>query len=135
MARLQPAWGLAVEASASFLLLVEIVARSATKIPGRVSSGATGRGRVSQLVDGDHSKSVVERVAVGRPAAGDCWNAASDGNIFRRAGNLPRTDKRLCSRYGPRARRVLFLSATPVEKSYRHLWNQLHTRETSDCRH
>lgn len=28
--------------------------------------------------------------------------------------------------YGPRARRVLFLSATPVEESYRHLWNQLH---------
>lgn len=27
--------------------------------------------------------------------------------------------------YGPRARRVLFLSATPVEESYRHLWNQL----------
>lgn len=27
--------------------------------------------------------------------------------------------------YGPRARRVLFLSATPVEETYRHLWNQL----------
>lgn len=37
-----------------------------------------------------------------------------------------RTDKRLFPGYGPRARRVLFLSATPVEESYRHLWNQLH---------
>lgn len=27
--------------------------------------------------------------------------------------------------YGARARRVLFLSATPLEESYRHLWNQL----------
>lgn len=27
--------------------------------------------------------------------------------------------------YGPRAERVLFLSATPVEETYRHLWNQL----------
>jgi hypothetical protein len=27
--------------------------------------------------------------------------------------------------YGPRATRVLFLSATPVEETYRHLWNQL----------
>jgi hypothetical protein len=27
--------------------------------------------------------------------------------------------------YGPRARRVLFLSATPVEDTYRQLWNQL----------
>ncbi len=37
-----------------------------------------------------------------------------------------RTDKRLFPGYGPRARRVLLLSATPVEESYRHLWNQLH---------
>jgi hypothetical protein len=28
--------------------------------------------------------------------------------------------------YGPRAKRVLFLSATPVEDSYLQLWNQLH---------
>jgi hypothetical protein len=28
--------------------------------------------------------------------------------------------------YGPRARRVLFLSATPVEDNYLQLWNQLH---------
>jgi len=27
--------------------------------------------------------------------------------------------------YGPRAKRVLFLSATPVEETYTHLWNQL----------
>jgi superfamily II DNA or RNA helicase len=27
--------------------------------------------------------------------------------------------------YGPRARRVLFLSATPLEETYQHVWNQL----------
>jgi hypothetical protein len=27
--------------------------------------------------------------------------------------------------FGPRARRVLFLSATPLEESFRHVWNQL----------
>ncbi|MBL9005053.1 MAG: DEAD/DEAH box helicase family protein [Myxococcales bacterium] len=27
--------------------------------------------------------------------------------------------------YGPRAKRVLFLSATPLEETYRHIWNQL----------
>ncbi|GMV23507.1 MAG: hypothetical protein AMXMBFR57_34560 [Acidimicrobiia bacterium] len=27
--------------------------------------------------------------------------------------------------YGPRAKRVLFLSATPLEEDYRHIWNQL----------
>ena len=34
-------------------------------------------------------------------------------------------DLRLFPGYGPRAARVLFLSATPVDESYRHLWNQL----------
>lgn len=34
-------------------------------------------------------------------------------------------DRKLFPGYGPRATRVLFLSATPVEESYRHLWNQL----------
>jgi superfamily II DNA or RNA helicase len=34
-------------------------------------------------------------------------------------------DPKLFPGYGPRAKRVLFLSATPVEESYRHLWNQL----------
>ncbi len=34
-------------------------------------------------------------------------------------------DRRLFPDYGPRARRVLFLSATPIEESYMHLWNQL----------
>jgi superfamily II DNA or RNA helicase len=32
---------------------------------------------------------------------------------------------RTFSRFGSRARRVLFLSATPVEETYLHLWNQL----------
>jgi hypothetical protein len=34
-------------------------------------------------------------------------------------------DRKLFPGYGPRAKRVLFLSATPVEDTYRHLWNQL----------
>ncbi len=34
-------------------------------------------------------------------------------------------DQEVFPGYGPRAERVLFLSATPVEESYRHLWNQL----------
>lgn len=34
-------------------------------------------------------------------------------------------DKRLFPGYAPRAKRVLFLSATPVEETYRQLWNQL----------
>lgn len=37
-----------------------------------------------------------------------------------------RADASLFPHYGPRARRVLFLSATPVEETYRHIWNQLH---------
>jgi hypothetical protein len=36
------------------------------------------------------------------------------------------TNKKLFPGFGPRARRVLFLSATPVEETYRQLWNQLH---------
>lgn len=35
-------------------------------------------------------------------------------------------DERLFPGYGPRAKRILFLSATPVEETYTHLWNQLH---------
>jgi len=34
-------------------------------------------------------------------------------------------DPRLFPGYGPRADRVLFLSATPIEETYRHIWNQL----------
>lgn len=34
-------------------------------------------------------------------------------------------DTKLFPNYGPRAKRVLFLSATPVEESYKQLWNQL----------
>ncbi len=36
-----------------------------------------------------------------------------------------RPDKTFFPGYGPKAKQVLFLSATPVEESYRHLWNQL----------
>ena len=34
-------------------------------------------------------------------------------------------DPRLFPGYGPRAERVLFLSATPLDETYRHIWNQL----------
>ena len=34
-------------------------------------------------------------------------------------------DQRLFPGYGPRAKKVLFLSATPVEETYQQLWNQL----------
>jgi hypothetical protein len=34
-------------------------------------------------------------------------------------------DERLFPGFGPRAKRVLFLSATPIEETYTHLWNQL----------
>jgi len=34
-------------------------------------------------------------------------------------------DFKLFPNYGARAKRVLFLSATPIEETYRHLWNQL----------
>jgi len=43
---------------------------------------------------------------------------------FGRA-RLSDEQKRHFPGYGPRARRVLFLSATPVEDSYAQLWNQL----------
>ena len=36
-----------------------------------------------------------------------------------------RVDRRLFPGYGPRAKRVLLISATPLEDSYRHVWNQL----------
>ncbi len=35
------------------------------------------------------------------------------------------TDTKVFRGYGPRARHVLFLSATPIEESYTQLWNQL----------
>ncbi|MHC2400967.1 Rad3-related DNA helicase [Bradyrhizobium barranii subsp. barranii] len=39
--------------------------------------------------------------------------------------NKSAADLTLFPRYGVRAKRVLLLSATPVEETYRHLWNQL----------
>jgi len=36
-----------------------------------------------------------------------------------------KVDRRIFPGYGPRARRVLLVSATPLEDSYRHVWNQL----------
>ena len=43
-----------------------------------------------------------------------------------------KADRRLFPGFGPRATRVLFLSATPVEETYRHLWNQLDVFGRSD---
>jgi hypothetical protein len=43
-------------------------------------------------------------------------------------GNDPQCEKSILKslpHYGPRAKRVLFLSATPLEDDYRHIWNQL----------
>lgn len=37
----------------------------------------------------------------------------------------PEVERRTFPDYGPRAKRVLFLSATPIEDDYRQLWNQL----------
>lgn len=37
----------------------------------------------------------------------------------------PGTDRRLFPNYGVRAKRVLYLSATPIEETYKHLWHQL----------
>ena len=46
------------------------------------------------------------------------------GLMMGRESLAPADAKRLPG-HGPRAQRVLFLSATPVEDTYRHLWNQL----------
>lgn len=45
------------------------------------------------------------------------------GLVFGHPSMQPDAD--LFPKYGPRAKNVLFLSATPVEESYQHLWNQL----------
>ncbi|MGO9708532.1 MAG: helicase-related protein [Polyangiaceae bacterium] len=42
--------------------------------------------------------------------------------VLGRAGGA---DEKLFPNFGPRAERVLFLSATPIDETYRHLWNQL----------
>jgi hypothetical protein len=46
-------------------------------------------------------------------------------HAFGRSSEDDQPDKRLFPGYGPRAERLLFLSATPLEESYRHVWNQL----------
>jgi len=43
-------------------------------------------------------------------------------------------DAQLFPHYGPRAKRVLLLSATPIEETYVHLWNQLDVfGRAADC--
>ncbi len=44
---------------------------------------------------------------------------------FGRHAPADAPNARLFPHYGPRATRVLFLSATPLEETYRHIWNQL----------
>lgn len=53
--------------------------------------------------------------------------ASARNQVLARAFGHPsdQDGRRVFGGYGPRARRVLFLSATPVEESYRHIWNQL----------
>jgi superfamily II DNA or RNA helicase len=47
------------------------------------------------------------------------------GEAFGRHLDGDAPDARLFPGYGPRAERVLFLSATPLDETYRHVWNQL----------
>lgn len=47
------------------------------------------------------------------------------GEAFGRHSADDPPNARLFPGYGPRAERVLLLSATPLEETYRHIWNQL----------
>jgi len=47
------------------------------------------------------------------------------GLAFGRPSPEGAPNQRLFPGYGPRAGRVLFISATPLEETYRHIWNQL----------
>lgn len=54
-------------------------------------------------------------------------NVASRNRVLGLSFGHPEAnaDSALFPGYGPRAERVLFLSATPIEETYDHLWNQL----------
>lgn len=54
-------------------------------------------------------------------------NVSSRNRVLGMSMGHPRAaaDKRLFPGFAAKARRVLFLSATPVEEAYRQLWNQL----------
>ncbi|MBZ0116224.1 MAG: DEAD/DEAH box helicase family protein [Sandaracinaceae bacterium] len=51
--------------------------------------------------------------------------AARNRVLARMFGRADDVDAKAFKGYGPRADRVLFLSATPLEETYRHVWNQL----------
>ncbi len=51
--------------------------------------------------------------------------AARNRVLARMFGRADDVDAKAFKGYGPRAERVLFLSATPLEETYRHVWNQL----------
>ena len=61
-------------------------------------------------------------------------NVSSRNRVLGMAMGHPgaAADKKLFPGFGARARRVLFLSATPVEETYRQLWNQLDVFGLSD---
>lgn len=52
-------------------------------------------------------------------------NVAARNRVLAAILGHPRMEDRRFKEYGPRASRVLFLSATPVEDDYRQLWNQM----------
>ena len=57
--------------------------------------------------------------------AGFSERVAARNRVLALAFGHPSEKGRGFPGYGPRARRVLFLSATPLENDYRQLWNQL----------
>jgi hypothetical protein len=55
-----------------------------------------------------------------------CASGAARNRVLAgMVGRARDVDANLFKGYGPRAERVLFLSATPLEETYRHVWNQL----------
>jgi hypothetical protein len=52
-------------------------------------------------------------------------NVSARNKVLARAFGHPEERTKGFRSYGPRARRILFLSATPLEDDYRQLWNQL----------
>ena len=54
-------------------------------------------------------------------------NSSSRNRVLSLAFGHPegKADGKLFPHYGPRAKRVLFLSATPIEETFEQLWNQL----------
>ena len=65
-----------------------------------------------------------------RRQPGVCWSHLPKAILRRGKGEDVRHPSaaaapKLFPGYGRRAKRVLFLSATPLEETYRHVWNQV----------